>query len=150
MYKLGKGFTLIELMIVVAIIGILAAIAVPAYSDYIQRTKLAGAISSIGTFKTAVNICFTDTGVLSGCNHNTNDIPNSIAANDNGATINFVDAITVNDGVIVLTTTAVNAASTNLVITLTPTISNTNIVWNLTGNGCRSTTPKRGIDCSGN
>jgi prepilin-type N-terminal cleavage/methylation domain-containing protein len=51
------GFTLIELMIVVAIIGILAAVAIPAYSDYTAKAKVANAMSAVDSLKTAVALC---------------------------------------------------------------------------------------------
>jgi type IV pilus assembly protein PilA len=54
MRKLQKGFTLIELMIVVAIIGILAAIAIPAYQDYTIRSKVTELINAAGVCKTSV------------------------------------------------------------------------------------------------
>ena len=52
--KVQKGFTLIELMIVVAIIGILAAVAIPAYQDYTVRAKVTEGLSLAGAAKTAV------------------------------------------------------------------------------------------------
>ena len=60
MKTLQRGFTLIELMIVVAIIGILAAIAVPAYQDYTIRARVSESASLSGAVKTAVELAYSD------------------------------------------------------------------------------------------
>lgn len=64
MKHLSRGFTLIELMIVVAIIGILAAVALPAYQDYTKRAKLSEAILAASACRTAVTEAFESAGTL--------------------------------------------------------------------------------------
>ncbi|MET0267655.1 MAG: pilin [Duganella sp.] len=70
------GFTLIELMIVVAIIGILAAVAIPAYSDYTMKAKVSNFQAAADSMKTAVALCAQEAGgVFDDCELNKNGMP---------------------------------------------------------------------------
>jgi type IV pilus assembly protein PilA len=70
MKSVQKGFTLIELMIVIAIIGILAAIAIPAYQNYVIRAQATEGSSIIGSLETAFEECYANTGSALSCASN--------------------------------------------------------------------------------
>lgn len=92
-----KGFTLIELMIVVAIIGILAAVAIPAYQDYTKRAKMSEVIGFAASAKTAVAEAFQSTGTLPANNQAAG--LDTTAANIKST---YVESVTVTDGAIAL------------------------------------------------
>lgn len=81
MRKIQQGFTLIELMIVVAIIGILAAVAIPNYQQYTKKAKFTEVVQATSPLKLAVEACFQDKQSLSSCGTaGTNGIPSAVPA----------------------------------------------------------------------
>lgn len=102
-YKKQSGFTLVELMIVIAIIGILAAVAVPMYGDYTKKARFGGLVSLVAPYTTATAICVQTKGTLTGCNAGTNGIPAALTTTNNP---DLSAAITVADGVVTFTAAA--------------------------------------------
>ncbi|MDJ0700090.1 MAG: pilin [Woeseiaceae bacterium] len=130
--KKQQGFTLIELMIVVAIIGILAAIAIPAYQDYTIRAQVSEGLSLAAGAKAAVTEYYQDRGVYPGNNAFAGlSAANTIAGN-------YVSQVTVLNGLITVTySNAAGRKANNSINTatllLSPLTAAGSVDWNCQG-----------------
>ena len=143
MKKVQQGFTLIELMIVVAIIGILAAIAIPAYSDYTIRAQVSEGMNLSAAAKAAVTEFYQDRGTWPA---NNDDAGLAAAADIEG---NYVASVTVGNATGIITMAyantgdqSANKAINGATLILSPVTNAGSIDWNCVGGNTLCTNPQ--------
>ena len=138
MKSMQKGFTLIELMIVVAIIGILAAIAIPAYQDYTIRAQVTEGLNLAGAAKAAIADDFANTG---GAPATRTDA--GLSANAADTQGKYVASLDVQNGAIVITYgNAANSSIATQTLGLTPyqTVDHS-VAWQCGAAACNQASP---------
>ena len=122
---LQQGFTLIELMIVVAIIGILAAVALPAYQDYTIRAKVSEMVLAASSSRT----CITEAYQAN------NAIPTNVSDSCSIATVGKLTGATVSSGGVITVTgsSATSSVGAAVTVTMTPTAAGGTLTWNCSG-----------------
>lgn len=131
MRKIQQGFTLIELMIVVAIIGILAAVAIPNYQQYTAKAKFAELPNVSGGLKTGIELCAANGscvtgGAITGVAAGTGDVPSVPVSQYGTVTVSAAGVITAT----AVTTSGLNGQTW----VLTPTLqTNGQVTWSKTG-----------------
>ena len=134
MKQMQKGFTLIELMIVVAIIGILAAVAIPSYQNYTMKAKFTEVVQATAPFKIAVEGCFQEfQALVATCGTpGSNGIPP-----DGGATGKVTSVTTTSGGIITVTGDSTTFGGTAYTYILIPTAAGAagsqNLTWAKSG-----------------
>ena len=125
-----NAFTLIELMIVIAIIGILVAVAIPTYQDYTRRAHYTEVVQATAPYKMGVTECYQAAGSLSSCDAGKHGVPAAIAA---GKHPGLVNTLTIADGVITVTPKVQDGFVATDTYVLTPTVTNGYLSWTATG-----------------
>ena len=123
--KKQQGFTLIELMIVVAIIGILAAIALPAYQNYTNKAKFTEVVVATSAVKTAFEVGYAEDGTIAAASGNSGVTRAVADANGQGG---YVQSMTITSAGLI-TATSTNITTTDYTYTLQAGITSNSVQW---------------------
>lgn len=128
-----QGFTLLELMITIAIVGILAAIAVPTYQDYARRAAYSEVVVQAAPYKLGVMSCYQTFGAFTDCNAGVNDVPPAVRSGTG-----LVATVEVASGVITVTPNdqkGITPADTYVLTPTAPGVGTNAVTWKSSGGG---------------
>ena len=126
--QIQQGFTLIELMIVIAIIAILASLALPAYQTYAKKAKFSEVVMATTAVKSAIDICYQTKGDLTVCD--ATDSQTVLNASTNATAGDHVFSVAVTDDLATITATGA-APVDDATYIIVPTPANGSLTWNL-------------------
>lgn len=124
-----RGFSLMELMVVIAIMAILIGIAIPSYSRYTKRAHFTQALQAISPFKLAVTLCYQHSGDINSCSSGSHDIPSFKSSK----TDSLINQITVENGIITLVPNSIKGFQPSDTYVLTPQVESNRISWKSSG-----------------
>jgi type IV pilus assembly protein PilA len=145
MKRVQQGFTLIELMIVVAIIGILAAIAVPQYQNYVTKSRWADAHTQTAPLKQAIGLCMQQAGGDAAAKKTACETAALVGVTEPGATDN-IESIKIETGAKIVAKGKAPLGSCT--VTWTPGVEDARITWSAATSGTGCTKAMTGYDVS--
>jgi type IV pilus assembly protein PilA len=132
-HKITKAFTIIELLIAIAIIGILSAIAFPSYQNYTRKAHYVEIVQAATPYKLGIEECFQLNGDLTQCTAGKNGVPQNITPGNGAGLVNSV--VVAESGKIIITPRNLYGIKAIDDYILNPTISHDVIIWSSSGGG---------------